>query len=519
MDLRKNIPLDASTLQTIRQRGRDSLFFFARGILGFEDLTPHIHKPVCDKLSDYKNNTRCAIVLPRDWFKSTIGSIAYPIWRAINNPNVRILIVQNSMNNARKKLLSIKQIFERNQLFRALYPEILPDKNRTWTQECLVVNRTGTFPEGTFEAAGVGTAVTSRHFDLVIEDDTISPEKDSMSGLVQQPTQLEIEKAIGFHRLVHPLLLHPSKSQIVVIGTRWAVEDLLGWIMANYSNYIVISRKVRENGVAIWDRFNEDVLEDLEITQGPYMFASLYMNEPTLAINQVFNREWIRYYQNMPRRELLFCTSVDPAAAKREESSNPDYSVVLTTAVHPSDGTVYVASYTRERMNPGQHIDAIFHHYEMYKPVVVKIEAIAYQRTLGYWLRRRQDKTGTKFYVEEIRSLQGSKEDRIRALQPYFSSGQIRIRTGMSDLERELLSFPKGAHDDLIDALSMQVGFWNDAIALKVEERNYNKKIEPHSGRAILDNLKSRVVSKHRYPYDIGLKRDTHVGYREYQYA
>ena len=113
-----------------------------------------------------------------------------------------------------------------------------------------MLNRTIAEPEGTFEAAGVGTAVISRHFDLVIEDDTVSPAKDSLTGVMQQPTKAEIEKAIGWHRLVHPLLLHPSRSQILVIGTRWADKDLIGWILESHKNY----------QLELWQRENLSVL-------------------------------------------------------------------------------------------------------------------------------------------------------------------------------------------------------------------------------------------------------------------
>ena len=155
--------LDNDTITKLRERGKHSLFFFARAILRFGDLTKEIHRPICRTLEDYENNKRAIIILPRDWFKSTIGSIAYPIWRAVSNPNIRILIVQNSFSNACKKLQAIKQIFEKNDLFRALYPDILPDSSSRWSGECMTVKRTEAHPEGTFEAAGTGTAVASRH--------------------------------------------------------------------------------------------------------------------------------------------------------------------------------------------------------------------------------------------------------------------------------------------------------------------------------------------------------------------
>lgn len=508
-----NTVLASTDLDAIRQKGKDSLFFFARGILKFSDLASHIHKPICDALQNYDENNRVVIVLPRDWFKSSVGSIAYPIWRAINNPNVRILVTQNSMSNARKKLQSIKQMIEKNKLLRVLYPEILPEKSSVWSAECLTVTRDGAYPEGTFEAAGTGTAVTSRHYDLIIEDDTVSPEIDDMTGVTQQPTQMDIEKAIGFHRLTHPLLLHPQKSQIVVIGTRWCERDLLGWIMDNSPDYLLLSRSARENGEIVWDRYNEEVLQELEVNMGPYMFSTLFLNEPLSGINGVFKRDWLSnvYYQTLPaeRDTLVFCTSVDPASAKKEGSSDPDYTVVLTTAYDKRTGDVYIVHYTRERMNPGETIDAIFNHYRAYKPVVVKVEAISYQRTLVYWMKKRQDHLRMPFYIEELKSLSVSKDARVKGLQPYFAAGKIHLTTSMGELERELLAFPNGAHDDIVDALSMQIPLWYLSGEERVRaEKQRRSSLNEMTGESILDELMGRARALNRYPYDIGINAD-----------
>lgn len=517
--------LDEKAIEKLREIGKQSLFFFARAILKFGDLDADIHKPICDQLEKYEVDPKVIIVLPRDWFKSSIGAIAYPIWRAIRNPNIRILITQNSHLNACKKLQAIKQIFEKNMLFRALYPEILPTKNCRWSGECLTVNRSATHPEGTFEAAGTGTAVTSRHYDLIIEDDTVAPEKDSLKGVVQEPTQLEIEKAIGWHRVAMPLQIHPTKSQRVVIGTRWAVRDLIGWILENEPSYVKIERKAIENGKHVWDRFDANVMEQLEIALGPYMVAMLYLNEPISTINQIFKRDWIQYYDEMSKadkRDLVYCTSVDPAASESEGTSDPDYNIVLTTGINPNTGRVYVMKITRARMNPGELINAILEHQLLYKPVVVKIEAISYQRTINYWLKRTKEKLNRRFYVEEIKTHgRVSKEMRIRALQPYFADGLVFIRAHMGDLERELLAFPRGAHDDILDALCMQVQFWNNETEMRRAEKEEKTNIDPLSGACIIDELLKRVTKTREYPYDIGHLRERVEGkeLRSYQYA
>jgi predicted phage terminase large subunit-like protein len=503
------------TLDAWRTKSRDSLFFFARAILGFKDLDPEIHGPLCRALEKCEDITRLMVTFPRTWFKSTVCSIAYPIWRSINNPEIRILIVQNSFSNACKKLGAIKSIFEKNDLFKALFPEILPVPGETWTRECLKVNRKSAHPEGTFEAAGVGTATTSRHYDEIIEDDTIAPKKDDMTGVIQQPTAADIEKAIGWHRQCHPLLIHPTKSRIIIVGTRWAEGDLQGWIMENSPEYVKFSRSIYENdlgeavrpesgGHIVWGRFNEEVAKAIERDEGPYMFACLYMNTPTAAINQVFSRSWMKYYEEIKHRDMVYCTSVDLASAKKEESSDPDYTVVLTCAVSAKYNEIYVVHYTRGRFDPGETINAVFDHVRAYKPLEVIVESIGYQRTLNYWMRKRMKFHNLLFYINELKGLTGSKVDRIRGLQPYFSNGQIFLKARMTEIEQELLAFPKGRHDDLVDALSMQIKFWYGITESYTKEEEEELAGKDMTGASVIKELQQRVIDPRSYPYDVG---------------
>ena len=790
---------EQNLLEVFRRKGKESLFFFARGILGFKDLDPKIHLPLCKALEKHEEITRLMVTFPRTWFKSTICSIAYPIWRSLSDPNVRILIVQNSFSNACKKLGSIKSIFEKNKLFKALYPEILPVTGETWTKECLKVNRTASHPEGTFEAAGVGTATISRHYDEIIQDDTIAPKKDDMTGIVQQPTQADIEKAIGWHRQCHPLLIHILKSRIIIVGTRWAQRDLQGWIMENSPEYTMIKRYIYENdegeparpesgGHTVWSRFNTEAANELEKSEGPYMFACtpghakvlmddmtskpisdikigdfvvgvllnnrktlvrskvlmtanrrslvvklkmksgreifctpnhkwmvdphhqntrphlvyqevcnyntniispkinrkgtkpklhyvcdmdipevkdkfydwsrwlagfydgegscnveqghltlsqslthnsllcsaldfvldslgfkytrtekpsynrngeeagiivnwtlnggfeerrrfllqirplrydnieesffgktrfvkeqdevksienvgvetvyrimtttgnyisqgyiskncLYMNTPTSAINQVFKRDWIRYYDTLGKKEeVVYCTSVDLASAKKEESSDPDYTVVLTTAVNAKENKVYVVHYTRGRFDPGETVNAIFDHVRAYKPLEVIVESIGYQRTINYWVRKRMIHLNMLFYINELTGLTGSKVERIRGLQPYFAEGRIVIKPHMNELEQELLAFPKGSHDDLADALCMQIRFWYNITESYQQTVEEDLRKDPFTGASVIEELQNRVVQLKSYPYDVGCLGERYKGHRDYSY-
>lgn len=514
--------LSQESIEALRSACKQSLFFLCRAVLGFKDLDQKIHKPICEELQNEESN-RDIIVMPRTWFKSSIGSIGYPIWRAINDSNVRVLVCQNTFSNAVKKLSSIKQIFEKNALFRALFPALLPDTDARWSSDVLTVRRDATYPEGTFEAAGTGTAVTSRHYDVIIEDDTVAPEKDSMDVEMQTPTALEIEKAIGWHRLATPLLIHPLRSKIVIIGTRWCEEDLIGYVLENFKNYHVITRAVREKdgkpatkeegGLPAWpERFDEEVLEEVEKALGPWMFCTLMMNLPTSASNAVFRLSWIKFFDSVPVCDLVCCTTHDPAATDKEATGDPDYSVSCTTGVNPSTGHIYILDYIRERMNPGRAVDTFFEHYDMYHPVRVRCESTAYQRTLKYWVEQEQKRRRKFFSIEQVPNAHVSKVDRIKGMQPFFANGMISMRSHMDALQRELLGFngqkDQRGHDDVIDALSLHIPFWNDVL-LQVRQKKEEKLLnDPFSGESILNSVLKRSTVRASYPYDIGNMKD-----------
>jgi len=512
--------LQDNSIEDLAQRGRDSLFFFTRAILGFDKMTRSIHKPICLDLEDYETNKRMLIMLPRDWYKTTLASISYTVWRAVKDPEVRILLVQNTYTNAVGKLAAIKQIFEKNELFRACYPEILPDSKCTWSRESLCVKRKGTFPESTFEAAGTSTAVVSRHYDLIIEDDTVAPDFDNITGALMQPSQNEIEKCIGWHKLAHPLLIEPATSQILVIGTRWVEGDLLEWIMKHEPQYKVTTRAVREDerglpsptGKIVWaetddglPKFNEAVLQQLEDALGPYMYSALYMNLPTSAADMLFKKQWINYYTELPTG-LLYCTSQDPSSGDADMTSDPDYDAVLSTGINPHNGHIYVVHYNRERMNPGEQVNVLFDHYRAYKPLQYFLEAISYQRTLAYWIRKKMDHENIFFPIEEIKSHKNSKVARIRGLQPYFAAHRIFIKTEMVELENELLVFPHGRHDDLIDALSMHLPFWCEVV--DEVKPSYERTYLPGSAAFLLNSIQKRWAKKKQFPYDVGNMAD-----------
>ncbi len=66
--------------------------------------------------------------------------------------------------------------------------------------------------------------------------------------------------------------------------------------------------------------------------------------------------------------------------------------------------------------------------------------------------------------IVELRAT-GDKSSRIRGLVPLYKTGIIfHRRTQSPDLEAELLSFPGGKHDDIIDALAYQLQIVDETL-------------------------------------------------------
>lgn len=495
-------------LDLIRAHAKESLYFFAKGILRFSWLVPHIHGPVCQLLQD-ATKRRTKFVLPRGWLKTTCCTIAYPIWKAVHDPNIRVLLAQNNQENARKKLKVIREQFEQNQLLRALYPGVLPSTSSVWSASSLCLSRSEAQPESTFECIGVRGQPTSRHYNIIIEDDTVAPDFDELGQETLAPSHDDVRKAIAWHSLALPLLTNSSTDEIVIVGTRWYEIDLMSHIEKNEPQYTSIERSCREDsdgnsdprGVVTYpERFDADVLREYESTLGPYFFSTLMLNRPVSVGDMLFRAEWFQEYEELPPRQSLnVYTTIDPATDPELSTSRSDYldySVVMTTGKDMLTGDIYVLDYFHERCNPGDHAAALFDHVIRWHPNVVGYEDVAYQRSLDYWIKELMRSRGQYFILQPIkRTGRKSKETHIMGLHPIAAAGAIHVRPFMKELITEFLSFPRGAHDDLIDCLAMQTQLWRKTRS-KSEVRSQMDLNDPFSLTAAIAQIRARKVGQ-----------------------
>ncbi len=101
-------------------------------------------------------------------------------------------------------------------------------------------------------------------------------------------------------------------------------------------------------------------------------------------------------------------------------------------------------------------MDAIFSAVQKWRPLSVGIEIVAYQAALQHFLEKEMPQRGIFFRITPLKASK-NKEIRIDTLQPRFAVGTVWFKTGavwLTEIENELLSYPHGARDDVIDALA-----------------------------------------------------------------
>src|SRR5678816_682546 len=110
--------------QYLRQRCFESLYFFCKLVLGFHDMTPEFHGQICAYVQRPRRHK--LIVMPRGHLKTSICTIAYSLWRVTQNPELRILIANATATNAEHFVRMIRGVVDSNEMYRWLFPEVLP---------------------------------------------------------------------------------------------------------------------------------------------------------------------------------------------------------------------------------------------------------------------------------------------------------------------------------------------------------------------------------------------------------
>ena len=183
--------------------------------------------------SDTKRKLIC---VPRSTFKSSIASVAYPIWLLINNPDIRILIDSEVYTNSKNYLRQIKN-FIQSDGFVQYFGNWTTD---VWNEsEIIIKPRSKILKDPSIMVGGINTTKVGIHVDVIIGDDYNSPSNS------ESPEQRK--KVIDHYQMNQSIL--ETDGTYVIIGTRYSEGDLIGWIMENEFNL-----KNQEKDLYLYDK-------------------------------------------------------------------------------------------------------------------------------------------------------------------------------------------------------------------------------------------------------------------------
>lgn len=449
-------------IEQVRQSCKDSLWFLCTQMLGYKDWD------IChDEIENFlaKPANKKLVLIPRGHLKTAIVTKALSIKWILNDPNVRILLANQVWDKSREMLSEIKGHLEGKSELPKIFGDFVSGR---WNEEKIeVAQRSKSLAAATITTTGVEAEMTSTHFDKIILDD--------LMGLQNYKTKEQRDKVRAFYRSMINLL--EPDGQMIVIGTRWHLDDLYQTIIDNESDYYdIMVRAVVEDGRIIFPKkFNlkfdtvkkqwapvaekcMDYIQFLKQSTGADFFSQ-YMNNPTDDENQLFKTSYFKKYTDRPAN-LFTVMCVDPAITEKQYG---DYTGIVVAGRAP-DGKIYVLDTLRGRWgSPKEIVDHICVMRDKWKPDVVAIEENGFQKALRMWIEDEMKRSGVFFPIETIKSpvTRGGdvKEYRIKALEPYYRNGMVFHQSWMKDLEEELSQFPRAKHDDLSDALSWTLNF------------------------------------------------------------
>lgn len=487
--------LTSDVIRALRVEAVNNLYLFGKAILGYRDLTVRTHKGFCDWMQAPAK--RKLGLMPRGHFKTTID-IADILRRLIINPNERILLVNESSENAETMLGEIKGHIFGNQILRTVFPQLIPpDFNATtWTRDKILLPRPGNFRESSVEAAGVTTRIVSRHFTLIKGDDLISDEA------MFSPTVMK--KAIKFVNRLVSLLTHPLNDEIHLIGTRWAFTDVYSHVIENMPSYDVFIRKAIVLGPDgpepfFPERYSMEIFQDI-IENDPDQWATQYANDPLDTSVADLRPEWLQYctvgpdkglrwtdddgmLQLTPWSDLRFYMHYDPSVG---DEPRLDYGGITVVGINPA-GQKFLVDAVKVHVDPLQQVNKLLDLCQTYHPKRVTFESNAFQKSLAYFIPEEAKKRMMYVPLEAIpASSHKTKRARVLgALQPLFSGRTIWVRRGLVDFVNEYLHYGKSEHEHLLDSLAQGPPIWRVPLSENARRRIAKRRARAHANLGV----------------------------------
>ena len=434
----------------------------------FSSASPQFHYEITDRLMDSEDK-QINIIAPRGHAKSSIVGGVFPLYHLMFDEGAKLIVlVSRTQDHAVKLLGTIKDVLDYSMEFRSVFGYWGMNSARTWAKtEIELKDGSMIICKGTGQQLR-GIKHGNQRPTLIIVDDPEDENNTKTSEAMESNLRWLLQSAVPS--------LDPIKGRIAIIGTpihqRCIVEtlkDMVGWTN-------MLFKPNMDKKQALWESWQpyeklKKKYEELKSINRLSVFYREYLCEVIGDEDQLFKESYINYYEGTlsrnesgayikltslkgkevdETRPVNIFMGVDPASSTRQTA---DFSTIVTVAID-KEGNRFVMPYYRRRSSPMNVAEAILEQVKIYKPDKTRIESVGYQEMLREYLRKRCEEENIFVPGLEIKEIpRNSKSSRLETMEPYFAQGKFFMRKDMEELRNELLMYPRGKHDDLLDGL------------------------------------------------------------------
>lgn len=397
------------------------------------------------------------IIAFRGSAKSTLASLALPLWAAITKQRNFIIPCSDTFTQAKQMITNLIYELETNEIIRRDFGTF--ESNKDWTAtNILLPNKVRIMARSKGQQMR-GLRHLEHRPDLIILDDIESIEdvrqkeqrdktEEWLLSDVMPSMNLDIGKMILIGNLLH-------MDSIMRRMEKKCIEEGLGTVQ----KYPLLNKE----GVCVWpEKFSAAQIDKTRRWKNRY-----FLREFLLKIipdeGQIIRK--VAHYTELPKLKAI-SIGTDFAISKKETA---DYSSVNALG-EGIDGKYYNLKNIAGRWDFNETLNNVYHVYEAYRdahqdiPILLGMEDVMYQRAAIEEFTRRYSVT-----PESIKRTT-DKRARLQTIEPYFASGQVLFREdGDEDLENEIINFGVEEHDDRMDAFEVSLSLLIDRMTPDIE--------------------------------------------------
>lgn len=417
---------------------------------------PHI-KELSRKLMALKmgkGKKRLAVSMPPRHSKSSMVTLAFPLWIILQNPKANIMIVCGSKTLVEKFGIQLREHITKIGPYFNIFLSNVKYSN----SHLMFCDDVGRLYDGEIKLFTSGGGITGNDADYLIVDDPYKGNEDEF-----RPTALQ--KKINWVNGVIEQRIEPH-TRYCILHTRWHSNDIIGYYKKTEpEEYTFIEfPAIKEDGTPLWkERYNIDELMKKKNRMGIRLFSSIYQQKPIDTTSDFFNMKKLKFGLPDNFTEEKICRAWDIASG--DDFDKNDYTAgaklvksgdnyVFTDLVHGRFGssTLKVIKDTTESDTPNSHV--------IIETGVAGAGELLYQewkKQLRGYVVERAKVTGDKTKVDRATPFKNAIEDELVYID--ISNDDLR-----AIIINELESFPKGEHDDIVDAMAHAINYANGSM-------------------------------------------------------